>query len=43
MDYTTEKMTFKVKKLLRYIRLYGLGRTLIKVQSVREDRDARAS
>lgn len=32
MDYTTQKLTFKVKKLLRYFRLYGLRRTLIKVK-----------
>lgn len=32
MDYTTQNLTFKVKKLLRYFRLYGLRRTLIKVK-----------
>jgi predicted dehydrogenase len=32
MDYTTQKLTFKLKKLLRYFNLYGLQRTLIKVK-----------
>ena len=32
MDYTTQSLTFRVKKLLRYFRLYGLRRTLIKVK-----------
>lgn len=32
MDYTTQKLTFKIKKLLRYFRLYGFQRTLIKVK-----------
>lgn len=32
MDYTTQKLSFKIKKLLRYLRLYGLKRTLIKVK-----------
>jgi len=32
MDYTTQSMAFKVKKLLRYFRLYGPSRTLIKVK-----------
>ncbi len=32
MDYTTQKLSFKIKKLLRYLRLYGLSRTLIKVK-----------
>jgi predicted dehydrogenase len=32
VDYTTQNLTFKVKKLLRYIRLYGLRRTLAKVR-----------
>lgn len=32
MDYTTQSLTFRVKKLLRYFRLYGLRRTLMKVK-----------
>ncbi len=32
MDYTTHNLAFKVKKLLRYIKLYGLERTLVKVK-----------
>ena len=32
MDYTTQKIGFKIKKTLRYVRLYGIGRTLIKVK-----------
>ncbi|NOX50259.1 MAG: Gfo/Idh/MocA family oxidoreductase [Gammaproteobacteria bacterium] len=32
MDYTTQKLTFKIKKFLRYLALYGLSRTLIKVK-----------
>lgn len=32
MDYTTQSMAFKIKKLLRYLRLYGFRRTLIKVK-----------
>ncbi|MEK6405931.1 MAG: Gfo/Idh/MocA family oxidoreductase [Acidobacteriota bacterium] len=32
MDYTTQPFTFKVKKGLRYIRLYGVGRSLIKIK-----------
>lgn len=32
MDYTTQKLAFKIKKTLRYIRLYGLSRTLIKIK-----------
>ena len=32
MDYTTQPITFRLKKALRYVRLYGLGRTLIKTQ-----------
>ncbi len=30
VDYLKEPLTFKIKKLLRYIRLYGLRRTYIK-------------
>ena len=32
MDYTNQKLLFKVSKLLRYLRLYGFQRTLVKVQ-----------
>lgn len=32
MDYTIQKFGFKVKKVLRYFRLYGVRRTLIKVK-----------
>lgn len=32
MDYTSQNIVFKVKKLLRYCRLYGLRRTLVKVR-----------
>ena len=31
MDYTQQKTLFKIKKTLRYLRLYGPMRTLIKV------------
>ena len=32
MDYTTQKLIFKVRKALRYIQLYGVQRTLIKIK-----------
>lgn len=32
MDYTKQTLLFKIKKTLRYIRLYGLNRTLIKIK-----------
>lgn len=32
MDYTTQKLAFKIRKTLRYVRLYGIRRTLIKVK-----------
>ncbi|WP_295608384.1 Gfo/Idh/MocA family oxidoreductase [uncultured Lamprocystis sp.] len=32
MDYTTQKLTFRIKKAARYIRLYGVQRTLIKIR-----------
>lgn len=32
MDYTAQKSSFKIKKVLRYVRLYGLRRTLVKVK-----------
>ena len=32
MDYTKEKLPFKVKKFLRYLRLYGPSRTIAKVR-----------
>jgi len=32
MDYTKQDLKFKIKKTLRYIRLYGLSRTLVKIR-----------
>jgi predicted dehydrogenase len=32
MDYLAQPLAFKVRKAARYVRLYGLGRTLIKVE-----------
>lgn len=32
MDYTNQGLTFKLKKALRYIRLYGIGRTSAKIK-----------
>jgi predicted dehydrogenase len=32
MDYRTHPLSFKVKKALRYVRLYGVSRTWIKIQ-----------
>ena len=32
MDYTTQSLAFKIKKTLRYIRLYGVRRTLVKIK-----------
>lgn len=32
MDYTTQKTMFKIRKALRYIRLYGVRRTMIKIK-----------
>ncbi len=32
MDYTKESLAFRVKKALRYIRLYGIRRTLVKIR-----------
>lgn len=32
MDYTTQKISFKVKKAARYVRMYGIQRTLVKVK-----------
>lgn len=32
MDYTTRNFAFKIKKALRYLRLYGLRRTLVKIR-----------
>jgi predicted dehydrogenase len=34
MDYTSQKLVFKIKKTLRYIRLYGIKRTLIKIKGM---------
>jgi len=31
MDYTTQKLIFKIKKAIRYVRLYGVRRTLMKI------------
>ena len=31
MDYTKSNLKFKIRKTLRYLRLYGLSRTLIKI------------
>jgi predicted dehydrogenase len=33
MNYTTQPVSFKLKKAARYIKLYGVRRTLIKIQS----------
>ena len=32
MDYTKQNLSFKIKKTIRYLKLYGLSRTLIKVK-----------
>lgn len=32
LDYTTQKLAFKIKKAVRYIRLYGIQRTLMKIK-----------
>ncbi len=32
MDYTTQSLAFKIRKVLRYVRLYGPARTRAKVQ-----------
>lgn len=32
MDHTTQRFNYKVVKTLRYIRLYGIGRTLVKIK-----------
>ncbi len=32
MDYTSAKLSFKINKAVRYVRLYGLRRTLIKIK-----------
>jgi hypothetical protein len=31
MDYIAQSLVFKIRKTLRYIRLYGVRRTLIKI------------
>ncbi len=33
MDYIKQSFAFRIKKVLRYLRLYGLRRTLVKVRS----------
>src|SRR5688500_3587607 len=35
MDYTKQSRLFQVKKAARYVHLYGISRTLIKVESQR--------
>ena len=32
MDYTTKRLGFKIKKAVRYVRLYGVRRTLMKIK-----------
>lgn len=32
LDYTTQKLAFQIKKTARYMRLYGLQRTLVKIR-----------
>ena len=32
MDYFSRSFGFRVKKTLRYVRLYGLSRTLVKIR-----------
>lgn len=32
MDYTTQSLVFKIRKSLRYVGLYGLSRTLVKIR-----------
>lgn len=32
MDYASQSFLFKIKKALRYVRLYGLARTLVKIE-----------
>ena len=32
MDYTTKRLGFKIKKAVRYVRLYGMRRTLMKIK-----------
>ena len=32
MDYTKERFGFRVKKVLRYVQLYGMRRTLVKIR-----------
>lgn len=32
MDYTSEKLSFQIKKVIRYVQLYGVRRTLIKIK-----------
>jgi len=35
MDYTKQPLAFKIKKAARYVRLYGLSRTRIKIEAQR--------
>lgn len=32
MDYTTQKVTFRIRKVLRYAQLYGISRTAVKIR-----------
>jgi predicted dehydrogenase len=32
MDYTQQSLFFRLRKVVRYVRLYGLGRTIVKVK-----------
>ncbi|MCW5632664.1 MAG: Gfo/Idh/MocA family oxidoreductase [Rubrivivax sp.] len=32
MDYTTQRLGFKIRKAVRYVRLYGVRRTLVKIK-----------
>ena len=31
-DYVNENLIFKIRKVMRYIKLYGISRTIIKVK-----------
>src|SRR5687768_1878049 len=33
MDYTKQPLAFKIRKVLRYVRIFGLRRTRVKVQA----------
>jgi predicted dehydrogenase len=38
MDYATEPLRFRIKKALRYCRLYGFSRTYVKIQGYRHQK-----